>query len=201
MRRTTVFGFNMASQAARRRLVVAAYTVLAVLILSGWLLDRLHTTGVYIYFAAWFISYFVFGGYGSSGMIKPFNGKAPRVQPMPSSFVELQLRSTGALDAPDPEDYRNDEREVERRDRVHYQAYQGICVLLALIWFLAMWELHPPHFLPAALVPVLLYLLALPAVLLAVTLPQAILLWTEPDLEPAFEDRIQAATPSRPPLG
>lgn len=191
MRRTTVLGFNMERQAARRRLVVSAYALLALLVLAGWLLDRFHTTGVYVYFTAYIISYFVFGGYGPSGLIKPFNGKGPRVQPMPSSLVELQLRVTGALENPGPDEYRNDERELARRDRVHYQAYQGICVLLALIWFLAMWELHPPHFIPAGLLPVLLYLLALPGVLLAITLPQAILLWTEPDVESGATDPIQ----------
>lgn len=184
MRKTRLFGHDMSRQATRRRLVVSAYALLAVLVAAGWRLDRFHSTGAYVYFTAYFISYFVFGGYGSSGLIKPFNGKGPRVQPMPSNLVELQLRATGALEHPDPDEYRNDERELARRDRVHYQAYQGICGLLALIWFLAMWELHPPHFLPAGLLPILLYLLALPGVLLAITLPQAILLWTEPDLEP-----------------
>ncbi len=200
MRRTTVFGLNMASQTARRRLVVAAYTVLVLLILAGWLLDRLRTTGIYIYFAAWLISYFVLGGYGPSGLIKPFNGRAPRARPVPSSLVELQLRATGVLENLNPEEYHNDERELERRDRVHYQAYQGMCVLLALIWVLAMWELHPPHLLPTGLVPILLNLVALPSVLLAVTLPQAILLWTDPDLEPEPEDFFQAAPQSHPPL-
>lgn len=193
MRRTTVLGFNMAKQAARRRLVAATYTLLGLLVATGWLLDRFQASGIYIYFAAYFISYFVFGGYGPSGLIKPFNGRAPRVQPMPANLMELELRATGNLDNPNPAQYRNDEREVERRDRVHYQAYQSICVLLALIWFLAMGELHPPRWIPAGLLPMLLYLVALPAVLLAITLPQAILLWTEPDLEPDLDDTLEAA--------
>jgi len=183
MRRTTVFGYNMARQSARRRLVIAVYAFLVVLLVAGWLLDHLRTTGYYIYFAGYLISYLVLGGYGSSGLIKPFTGKPPRTQPMPKSLIELELRYSGALGSPDPEEYRNDERELARRDRVHYQAYQGIIVLLAVIWFIAMWEQHPPRFLPAGLLPILLYLVVLPAILLAITLPQAILLWTEPDLD------------------
>lgn len=194
MRRTTVFGIPMQTRTARRRLVVSVYAGLALLVAAGWGLDRLQTTGVYVYFAAYFIGSFVFGGYGPSGLIKPFNGRGPRVQPMPSSLVELQLRMTGALERPDPDAYRNDEREMGRRDRVHYQAYQAICVLLAAIWFLALWELHPPRFVPAGLLPVLLYLIALPGVLLAITLPQAILLWTEPDLEVEAEPDLRTAS-------
>jgi len=192
MRRTTVLGFNMEKQSARRRLVVAVYTLLAALVAAGWLLDRFHESGIYIYFAAFFLNYFVFGGYGPSGMVKPFNGKGPRTQPLPSGLIELELYATGNLAQP-PSPCRNDERELQRRDRVHYQAYQGITVLLALIWILAMWENHPPHFIPEGLLPALLYLVVLPAILLAITLPQAIILWTEPDLAPEPEDEPEPA--------
>ncbi len=194
MRRTTVFGYNMERQSARRRLVVAVYAFLFLLLIAGWLLDHLRTTGYYVYFAGYLVSYLVLGGYGSSGLIKPFTGKPPRTQPLPSSLIELELRYSGALGHPDPEEYRNDERELARRDRVHYQAYQGIIVLLAVIWLIATWEQHPPHFLPAGLLPILLYLIVLPAILLAITLPQAILLWTEPDLDPDPAPEEAAAT-------
>jgi hypothetical protein len=43
---------------------------------------------------------------------------------------------------------------------------------------------HPPRFIPAGLLAALLYLFVLPAMLLALTLPQAIILWAQPDLEP-----------------
>jgi hypothetical protein len=188
MRRTTVFGYNMQKQIARRRLIVAVYALLALLLVAGWFLDHLHVSGFYIYFAGYFLSYFVLGGYGPRGLIKPFHGRGPRTQPMPSNLVELELRYYGNLPAADPDEYRNDERELQRRDRVHYQAYQAICVLLAGIWLLATWTLHPPRFMPAGLLPVLLYFIVLPAILLAITLPQAILLWTEPDLATETED-------------
>lgn len=72
---------------------------------------------------------------------------------------------------------------MQLRNRVHYQAYQWICTLLAIVWIIAMWENHRPHYITAAVLPVLLYLVVLPMILLAVTLPQAIILWTEPDME------------------
>jgi hypothetical protein len=184
MRRTTILGYNMQTQSARRGLVISVYALLTALVVGAWLLDHLQTTSVYIYFAAFFINYFVFGGYGPSGLIKPFTGKAPRNQPIPSSLIELELRMAGARVEPDPDDYRNDERDLARRDRVHYQAYQAVTLLFCPIWLFSMWEIHPPRFIPAALLPILLYLVVLPAILLAITLPQAILLWTEPDLVP-----------------
>lgn len=193
MRRTTVFGFNMETQTARRRLVLAVYAVLVTLVVAGWFLDHLRTTGIYVYFAAIFINYVAFGGYSSGGLIKPFSGKGPRNAPMPASLIELELRLAGASLDRDPSEYRNDERELARRDRVHYQAYQAVILLLCPIWLIAIWENHPPHFVPAGLLPVLLYLIALPAILIAITLPQAIILWTEPDLATDAEDEPTAA--------
>ncbi len=184
MRRTTILGYNLQKQSARRGLVIAVYALLTLLLVAGWFLDRLQTTGLYIYFAAFLVNYFVFGGYGPSGLIKPFSGKAAHNPPMPSSLIELELRMAGATIEPNPDDYRNDERETARRDRVHYQAYQAIVVLFCPIWLIAMWQNRPPHFVQPALLPALLYVLVLPIILLAITLPQAILLWTEPDLEP-----------------
>jgi hypothetical protein len=197
MRKTTVFGFNMERQVARRRLVVAMYVFFALLILGGWMLDHLHETGIYVYFAAMAVNWRVLGGYGTEGLIKPFTGKGPRNQPMPSNLVELELRATRNLAGPDRSEYRNDEREVERRDRVHYQAYQGMVVLLGCIWLLSIWQMHPPRFVRPEILPFLLYALVLPAMVLAVTLPQAILLWTEPDMEGEFAEADGTAVSSR----
>ncbi len=188
MRRTTVLGLNMERRSSRRRLVVAVYLFLAACIAAGWFADRLHVSGMLVFWAAWYSSLFILGGYGARGLIKPFTGKGPRDLPMPSNLVELQLRVTGALDRPDGSEYRNDEREIQRRDSVHYQAYQGLMLLVAAIWLLASWAIHPPSFVSARLMLVLVNFLALPAVVLGFTLPQAILLWTEPDLAPDPED-------------
>ncbi|HEY6446240.1 MAG TPA: hypothetical protein VIY53_07270 [Acidobacteriaceae bacterium] len=194
MRKTTLLGINMERQTARRRLVVAVYAFFALLILGGWRLDHLHETGIYVYFAAMLVNWRILGGYGSGGLIKPFTGKGPRNQPMPSNLVELELRAAGNLPAPDRLEYRNDERELERRDRVHYQAYQGMVGLLGCIWLFSTWQMHPPRFVRPEILPFLLYALVLPAIVLAVTLPQAILLWTEPDMEMDLEEERTSAT-------
>jgi len=197
MRKTTLFGFNMERRPNRRRLVVVVYAVLSVLLVGGWYLDRFGLTGsVYVYFIAMFLNWKVLGGYGPKGLVKPFTGEGPSVQPMPSNLVELELYAAGNLPGAGPDEYRNDERELARRDRVHYQAYQVVALLLCPIWFIAQWEVRPPRFVPAGLLPMLLEWIALPAVLLAVTLPQAIILWTEPDVAADFEEE-PALTASR----
>lgn len=193
MRKSKVLGFNMERKVSRRRMVIAVYALLALLMAGGWMLDRLHETGIYLYFAAMFVNWRIFGGYGTDGLIKPFTGKGPRNQPVPSNLVELELRLAGVPIERQPDEYRNDERELARRDRVHYQAYQGMVCLLGGIWLLSMWQMHPPRYIPQAILPFLLYVIVLPACILAVTLPQAILLWTEPDLVLDPEDE---ATPS-----
>ncbi|MGC2617724.1 MAG: hypothetical protein WA414_01720 [Acidobacteriaceae bacterium] len=194
MRKTTVFGYSMQTRSARRRLVVALYASLALALIGGFFLDRLHVSGYYIYFAALFINWKILGGYGQDGLVKPFTGKGRRNQPMPSNLTELQLYAAGNLTSGFPDEYRNDERELQRRDRVHYQAYQWIAGLLAILWLLANWEMHPPHFIPAGLVALLLYLVVFPAILLAITLPQAILLWTEPDMGPDIDPEREPGT-------
>lgn len=193
MRSTTILGFKMEKQSARRSLVVAVYLLLAILVVAGWFLDRLLETGVYIFWAAFFLNYFVLGGYGPEGLVKPFTGTGFRHRPVPSNLVELELYATGNLQN-SPSEYRNDERELRRRDHVHYQAYQALCVLLAGIWLISVWTLHPPRFIPAGLLPILLYLVVFPVILIALTLPQSIVLWTEPDLDPGSEVEPAPAT-------
>lgn len=180
MRKTKILGLSMETRSARRRLIVAVYALLAALLAGGWFLDQLHVTGTYVYFAAFFIGYFIFGGTGAYGLIKPFTGKGPRNPPMPSSLVELHLAITGALPRPKPDEYRNDERELLLRDRAHYRAYPVLFAVIVFIWVITLWT---PRMYSPALEHRLVLLLATAGILIAVTLPQALILWTEPDME------------------
>lgn len=181
MHKTKVFGLSMETRSARRRLVAATYSVLAALLAAGWFLDQFHVTGPYLYYAAWFIGYFIFGGIGTRGLIKPFTGKGPRNQPMPSSLVELHLVVTRSLEPASSDEYRNDERELHLRDRAHYRAYGVLFAVFAPIWLIA---LLTPRVIPPALELHLVLLLATAGFLVAITLPQALILWTEPDMDP-----------------
>ncbi len=173
---------DMAARVHRRTLVVSIYAGLAVLMAALWSVDRWHTSGVYMIFATILVNRLFLGGYNFGGLIKPFNGKAPQRSDTPP-FLLLALR----VYRPEPEEseYRNDERELHQRDRAHYQAYQALTIALTVLWLLADWKMKAPRLL--AWVPVsadvLLYGVVLMAIVAAVTLPQAILLWTEPDME------------------
>lgn len=180
MHTITVFGISMATQAARRRLVVIVYAMLALLIALGWRYDHLQTSGLYIYFVAMLINWRVFGCQGREPRAKSRNARDECSGPLEMDDDNIQY---DLFDGVDPIESRKQERLLHRRDRLHYQTYQLMSLSLAAMWLLAMWGVHPPHFIPIGLLPILLNFVVLPAILLALTLPQAILLWTEPDFE------------------
>lgn len=83
---------------------------------------------------------------------------------------------------------RNDERELAARDLAHFHAYGWLTVVLWGTAFVS--QYLPRKYLSAAqLLPLtrnLLWSLAA----LALTLPQAILLWSEPDVETESDDHL-----------
>lgn len=173
---------DMAPQAHRKALVVMIYAGLAALMAAFWFLDRWHLTGVYMIFATIAVNRLLLGGYNSGGLIKPFSGKAPRQATQPPPYLMLALRVY--VPEPDDSEFRNDERELQQRDRAHYRAYQWLAGSLAVLWMLADAKAYAPRLL--AWLPVnadlLLYALVLAAVVVSQTLPQAMLLWNEPDM-------------------
>ncbi len=87
---------------------------------------------------------------------------------------------------------RGDEREMRRRDRAHFMAYRAFAYLLAGYVLIALFAGYfgGPNLImtlaPLALRGFLMQLpnvLVMATVLLYGTLPQAILLWTEPDMD------------------
>ena len=174
---------DMAPRTNRQALVVLIYVGLAALMTGLWFIDRWHASGYWMIFASLFVSRIFLGGQTTGGLIKPFSGKGPRSSPRAPSLLALGLR----LYDPRPEErvYENDERELRQRDRVHYWAYQALVVALLGIWLLTSLKINAPRL--AGLLHVsagrLLYGLVLATIIVSVTLPQAILLWTEPDME------------------
>lgn len=82
--------------------------------------------------------------------------------------------------------YRNDERELDQRNHAHYLAYQGMGIAVLFLWFLSSMRIIKSSL--VAWIPIsfdqMYYALTLLVLMLFLTLPQAILLWTEPDMEP-----------------
>ena len=181
---------DMAPQSHRRTLVVLIYAGLTAALAGLWFVDRWRVTGVYMIFATILVNRTVLGGYNFGGLIKPFSGKAPRRAYDPPPFLALGLRVYRP--EPDESEYRNDERELQQRDRAHYNAYQGLAMGLVAIWMLADSGAYAPRlvkWLPGG-PAIYLYGLVLGLVVVSQTLPQAILLWTEPDLTELSEESV-----------
>jgi len=176
---------SMATRQRRRGLVVAIYGSLLALIAGGWFLDRWRSTGGMSLWLALLACMVFLGGHYTRGLVKPFNGKPPRQPAMPPALLFLRLRLYQPVLAADEEAYRNDERELRERDRAHYRAYQGMGLALAALWFPALWLVQKPEWLGrlGADAGQIVFGLLLACFALYVTLPQAILLWTEPDME------------------
>jgi hypothetical protein len=175
---------DMARQARRRTLVVLIYAAMTALMTSMWFVDRWRASGIWVYWAAVLACRLFLGGYYRGGLVKPFNNKSPRREERAPSLLAVGLRVYDPL----PEDdrlIRNDERELAQRDRAHYLAYQAIAFALLIPWFVADLGMVTPAWMHGISVNSLLYGLILAILMLVFTLPQAILLWTEPDMEDA----------------
>jgi len=176
---------SMASQTRRRTLVVAIYAAFAILLAALWLLTGWRGSGAYVIWAAILACRLFLGGYYSGGLVKPFNNKPPKEPAMPPPLLALKLRVYQPVPADDQSAWRNDERELHQRDHAHYLAYQAIGVAVCVPMFIASIRLIRPSLL--SWIPMqpdaIYYGLTLVALILFLTLPQAILLWIEPDME------------------
>ena len=114
----------MERQRARRRLVVTTYALLAMLCGSAFCAHVFYGVGALLpyevaIYGSMAVGAFVFGGngwYGGRwGLIKPFANKPPRTEPPMVTLVQLQLQPERLLQA-DESGWRNDERELERRN-------------------------------------------------------------------------------------
>jgi hypothetical protein len=179
----TAFGIPMQRRSARRKLVVAAYCVLA--LICG-------VTIVLIRIAPYFYSYaldatmaftfVIFGGFGERGLLKPFRNKPPRPQPAIVTALMLQLEPEALL-SKDDSAWKNDERELSRRNLAHYRAYQPVGIGLALVMCLTAIANHPWSWISQQVLLQTTFGIALVAMVMYATLPAAIILWTEPDIE------------------
>lgn len=156
--RMRLFGMKMTRRSNRRWVVAVTY---AALLASGtilWTSNRGEalTFPFLLLVTSLFVNGVIFGGYGCWGLIRPFNANKPLGFGTPSH---------------------NDERDLRRRDRMHFYAYRIVVSLVVLGYFLGRDSFGHPQLGNALLVG---------ALILGLTLPQALLLWIEPDME--FEE-------------
>ena len=158
-----ILGISLNSRRNRRWLVVLIYVFLGILFIVG----SLEHVGIFMEF--WFFIYpaliintlifgnFIFWKKRYGGLLKPFT--------------------------PDPE-RPNDERELAARDSAHYRAYKALTFFIFLMVILCI-EL-PAGYRKGLSPTELLFFVRMSGYGLysiAITLPQAILLWREPDIE------------------
>jgi hypothetical protein len=178
-----VFGFPMQRQTARRKLVVLTYLVLAALCGGAVKLEQTSATGLaYAMYGAMAVALFVFGGSGTHGLVKAFINKPPRPGVVRLDLLQLHLEPVAPV-ATDETGWKNDERELSRRDLAHYLAYQPISLACLAMLALSSLALRGPRWVSQPIVLTLLFALAMVTVVLIITLPSAIILWTEPDMD------------------
>jgi hypothetical protein len=132
---------------------------MAAALVAMWTGGFMEFTPCFLGFSAWFIAFrLIFGGDQNGGLAEPFE--------------------------------RDDEREAVRRDHAHYLAYRFMATILIAAVICA-WFNTPNPVTPVvnpvlrALLQHLPYGVLFAGVILYFSLPQTILLWTEPDMEEA----------------
>lgn len=188
--------FNMAPRSNRRWLVGILCGIFAALMIVAWVKDRtgLAAAFVAVIFAG-FARYIIGGDYrgkyflfGSRGLVDPFYGNEilKRIERKDRSQVSRLL-----LDPPidDVRNVRSDERSLRSRDYAHFIAFRSLGNVLGLAFiidFLIASVLHESAaeigLSPAFAHRIIFGILQVCSVM-SMTLPQCILLWTEPDIE------------------
>ena len=176
---------DMALRTRRRTLVVLIYAGIAAIMIGMWFVDQWRATGTYLFWATILACRLFLGGIYTGGLVKPFNGKGPKQYAAPPPLLALKLRIYQPVLDDSNRSFRNDERELKQRDRSHYYAYQAIGMAVVIAWFAAyMGMLRPAWLSVLPMTPFqLFYALTMATLMLFLTLPQCILLWTEPDME------------------
>jgi hypothetical protein len=173
--------FSVETQTRRRALVMAYYGFFAAISVAMILWRGPSSLNKLLQFAV--ICALFLGGMTAAGPVRLFS-------PWQRKFAD---GSAIGVDANRPHPYlpgiplidakrlRVDEHDLHARDRAHYLAYAALrwaVVLFALFAPLGFYVAGPNAFAR------LLLLLCFPFCVLFLSLPQAIILWTEPDLEP-----------------
>jgi len=165
-------------------LVILVYLVISAMLGAGfwWAPWTLGNGGIFLLLVA-LVNRLVFGGRTTRGLVQPFSPAARPIwfkdDPPPSSAIDRWFWRR----SPSRKDLQTDERDERRRDRAHYLAYRVLAFLTLVVWGLFAIVREGPGLGASGLPFNIALLAALGVGMLALTLPQAILLWTEPDME------------------
>ena len=161
LRTPLILGVSMVRRENRRLLVAITYATLLVLVLAlnafrAW--NQGMNVSTWLLLAVVLVSRGVFGS-----LVKPTLLMRQWDETISLGLAPMRHRGEDELD----------ERELAVRNAAYFQAYR----VLALYSFLFV-----PFLLSGAIGSRVLPLIAMPLLVLALTLPQAVVLWTEPDV-------------------
>ncbi len=165
-------GMEMGSRRQRRWLVVGYYMLLVVFSAMGlmkphWLVRSFLPQTIFLVG--------LLGGIQGGGPVKPYSGRP--ILPLDAGDAPLELKLTARTGGREGS-YELDEREMHEQDAAHFTAYRmlrlglgvaALLYLLGLAWFAPWVESRSPVLLWVLLVVVL-------------SLPQAVILWREPNV-------------------
>jgi hypothetical protein len=182
---STLFDHSLARRRTRRWLVAAFWGGLVPLLYVGFhelfFIARgtfsLNTLNFALLAIFWITIWL--GGVRAGGWVKPFRAQTKVRNILQSLFAKPQP-TQGELTA---QELAMDEREINRRDHIHFVAY-SIARIMTLFLFtlycmLGFWKQE----LLRQTGPLIFFLLTITLW----SLPQTLILWTEPDLEPEAE--------------
>lgn len=177
---------DMARRTRRRALVIMIYAALALLIACTWRwTGATSATTACVFYGAMAVCYLFLGGVYRTGLVKPFKYKPPLNRDTAPSLLALKLNLYRPVLDIARDEARNDEREVRQRDHAHYVAYQVLAFVVMIPMLFGSLRIARPGLFPLGGISTgqFYYGLSLVAVVLFLTLPQAILLWTEPNMD------------------
>jgi hypothetical protein len=176
-----ILGFSVARRGTRRALVLVYWSFLALSCVAFLIHQARHGfDGGSVVFTLQFLVFLtaLLGGVRAGGFVKPFRG-VHLVPLMESGGLQSLLRPANPPAI--LEDAGLDERESRLRDRVHFVAYT-LTRWFALLLFVLYGAVGFVHAAWLALAgPFFFFLLTMTLW----SLPQSIILWTEPDMEEA----------------
>ncbi len=184
-------GIRLETQRQRRMLVCGYYSFMMLLeVVIAWRIfvgHRAYFPGSLL--ALLSVCFGLLGGIRAGGPVKPYSDRYdhPSTRDQAPITLFIQRRSGGEAEE-------RDERDLLVRDRAHYQAYTVLRVssLVLALGFL----LQIGHFNLPGLSSYLL-LTGFPFFVLLMTLPQAIILWSEPNMEAEAEQANSAPSTSQ----
>lgn len=171
IKKITLFGIRLQSRRQRRLIVVGYYLLVSTYPLIALIRGYRVVSGQGNLIYPTFFLAGLLGGIRTGGPVKPYEG--PDVGAYPDGMITLHLNGRGLPVGP----ISLDERETAQRDHAHYRAYATLrwVIAAAAILYWLPFDSTPvwlQHWTPMLLWTLLMFTLSL---------PQAIILWTEPD--------------------